>query len=70
MRTFMKRSPNGVCWALLFNASMQMDADDNKMIADSIKRTWEKIESFEAFPKIDLFRRVQVGKLHIVEASP
>ena len=52
MRTFMRRSPNGMCWALLFNASIQMDADDNKIIADSIKRTWEKIESF---PKIDLF---------------
>ena len=58
MRTFLKRSPNGVCWALLFNASMQIDADDDKTITDSIKRTWEngkKIESFEAFPKLDLF---------------
>lgn len=55
MRSFLKRSPNGVCWALVFNASLQLDADDNKILADSVKRTWEKIESSHAFPKIDLF---------------
>jgi hypothetical protein len=55
MRTFMKRSPNGVSWALLFNSSMQMDADDNKTIADSLKRVMENIETMEKLPKIDLF---------------
>lgn len=55
MRTFMKRAPNGVCWALLFNASMEMDADDSKAIADALKRVWETIETAQKFPAIDLF---------------
>ena len=55
MRSFMKRSPNGVCWALVFNASMQMDADDQKTIVDSIKRVLEHIETPDKLPMIDLF---------------
>ncbi|HEV3439779.1 MAG TPA: serine hydrolase domain-containing protein [Gemmata sp.] len=55
MRSFMKRSPNGVCWALVFNASMQMDADDNKTITDAIKGVLEKIETLDKLPKINLF---------------
>ncbi len=55
MRTFMKRSPNGISWALLFNSSMQMDADDSKTIADSLKQTMENIETLDKLPKIDLF---------------
>ncbi len=55
MKTFMKRSPDGICWALLFNASMEMDADDSKAVADALKRVWEKIEGFKKFPAIDLF---------------
>lgn len=55
MRSFMKRSPNGVSWALLFNASLQLDADDNKTIADAIKQVFEKFGSIEKLPRIDLF---------------
>jgi N-acyl-D-amino-acid deacylase len=55
MRTFMKRSPNGISWALLFNASMQMDAEDSKAMADSLKRVLENVETLDKLPKIDLF---------------
>lgn len=55
MRTFMQRSPNGVCWALVFNASMEMDADDSKTVADAVRRAWSEVESLGKFPRIDLF---------------
>jgi CubicO group peptidase (beta-lactamase class C family) len=55
MRSFMKRSPNGVSWALVFNASMQMDADDNRTMTEAIKGVLEKIETLDKLPKIDLF---------------
>jgi N-acyl-D-amino-acid deacylase len=55
MRTFLNRAPNGVCWALVFNASIQTDADDSQAIADAVKRVRETIAAFEKFPATDLF---------------
>ena len=34
---------------------LQADADDNKAIADAVKRVRERIEAFEKFPTTDLF---------------
>jgi N-acyl-D-amino-acid deacylase len=55
MRTFMKRSPRGVNWALLFNVSTQPDPVDAKMIAQAVQETRRRVESFEQYPDIDLF---------------
>jgi hypothetical protein len=51
----MKRSPSGVCSALLFNASMNMDALDKMMVADAVKRAWDAVEKQGKLPKTDLF---------------
>jgi CubicO group peptidase (beta-lactamase class C family) len=55
MRTFMKRAPNGICWALVLNSSLEMDADDSKLVTEAVKRVWDKIETFDKFSKVDLF---------------
>ena len=55
MRSFMKRQPNGVCWALVLNASMQPDTDDFRVAGDAIKHVREKLEAIEKHPDVDLF---------------
>jgi CubicO group peptidase (beta-lactamase class C family) len=55
MRAYMKRSPSGVCSALLFNASMNMDALDKMMVADAVKRAWDAVEKEGKLPRTDLF---------------
>jgi CubicO group peptidase (beta-lactamase class C family) len=55
MRSFMKRLPNGVSWALVFNASLQLDADDTKTVSESLKRVLENIDTLDKLPKTDLF---------------
>jgi CubicO group peptidase (beta-lactamase class C family) len=56
MRTFMKRLPNGVSWALVYNASMEFDPQDMRIAASTIREARELIEGFEDYPDIDLFK--------------
>jgi len=56
MRSFMKRLPNGVNWVLLFNASMQPDALDARLIADAVQEIRQTLERMEKYPDIDLFK--------------
>jgi N-acyl-D-amino-acid deacylase len=56
MRTFMKRLPNGVSWALVYNASMEFDPQDMRLAASTIREARELIERFEDYPDIDLFK--------------
>ncbi|OAI39643.1 hypothetical protein AYO40_05625 [Planctomycetaceae bacterium SCGC AG-212-D15] len=56
MRTFMKRLPNGVNWALLYNASMEFDPQDMRIAASTIREARELIDKFEDYPDIDLFK--------------
>jgi hypothetical protein len=56
MRTFMKRLPNGVCWALVYNASMEFDPQDMRLAASTIREARELVERFEDYPDIDLFK--------------
>jgi len=58
-RTFMKRSPRGVNWALVFNASMQPDMLDAKAIQDTVQLVRERVEKLEQFPDIDLFNEMR-----------
>jgi N-acyl-D-amino-acid deacylase len=55
MRAFMKRLPNGVNWALLFNASMNPDTLDTKLAADAVLEVRKTLEQLERLPDIDLF---------------
>jgi CubicO group peptidase (beta-lactamase class C family) len=58
MRAFMKRLPNGVNWALLFNASMNPDTQDTQTVADAVKEVRQAVERMQKFPDIDLFREL------------
>jgi N-acyl-D-amino-acid deacylase len=55
MRSFMKRNPNGVSWALLFNASMNPDTLDTKLAADAVQEVRHALEQIQKLPDIDLF---------------
>lgn len=55
MRAFVKRNPAGVCWALTFNASMQPDSVDARMIHQAIHEVQDLVESMKKYPKVDLF---------------
>ena len=56
MRTFMKRLPAGVCWALLYNASMDFDAVDNQISVSTVQDVRRLVEGIEKYPDIDLFK--------------
>ncbi len=56
MRTFMKRLPTGVNWALLYNASMEFDPQDMHLAASTIHEVRQLIERFDKYPDIDLFK--------------
>ena len=56
MRTFMKRLPNGVNGALAYNASMDFDAVDMKIIADLVHEIRQEIERLKDLPDVDLFK--------------
>jgi CubicO group peptidase (beta-lactamase class C family) len=56
MRTFMKRLPTGVNWALLYNASMEFDPQDMQLAAGTVHEVRQLVERFEKYPDIDLFK--------------
>jgi N-acyl-D-amino-acid deacylase len=55
MRTFMKRSPQGVNWVLLFNVSMEPDPIDAQITAKAVQEIRQQVESLQKYPDIDLF---------------
>jgi hypothetical protein len=56
MRTFMKRMPTGVNWALLYNASMEFDPQDRQMAASTVSEVRQLVEDLGKYPDIDLFK--------------
>jgi hypothetical protein len=56
MRTFMKRLPTGVNWALLYNASMEFDPQDMETAASTVQEVRKLIEDVGKYPDIDLFK--------------
>jgi N-acyl-D-amino-acid deacylase len=56
MRTYMKRLPNGVNWAMLFNASMEFDPQDLQLAANALREVREMVEGIEKHSDIDLFK--------------
>jgi N-acyl-D-amino-acid deacylase len=55
MRTFMRRMPTGTNWALLYNASMEFDPQDNQLAATTTQAARRYIEEFQKYPDVDLF---------------
>jgi N-acyl-D-amino-acid deacylase len=55
MRTFMKRLPSGLNWALLYNASMEFDPQDTQVAASVAREIHQIIESNDKYPDVDLF---------------
>jgi CubicO group peptidase (beta-lactamase class C family) len=56
MRTYMKRLPTGVCWALLYNASMEFDPQDRRAVAATVHEVRQLVERVGKYPDIDLFK--------------
>jgi hypothetical protein len=56
MRTYMKRLPNGLNWALLYNASMEFDPQDQRVAANLVQDVHQIVEAHDKFPNIDLFK--------------
>jgi N-acyl-D-amino-acid deacylase len=56
MRTFMKRGPTGVCWALHYNAQMEFDPQDTNLAANTVHEVRQHVEGFDKYPDIDLFK--------------
>ena len=56
MRTFMKRLPTGVCWCLMYNASMDFDSLDSQIASTAVHDVRRLVEGMEKYPKIDLFK--------------
>ena len=55
MRTYMKRLPTGLNWALLFNASMEFDPNDREIAFSAVKDVKQLVEGLEKYPDVDLF---------------
>ncbi len=58
-RAFMKRSPRGVNWVLLFNGRLDPDAADKKLVGDAIAHVRARIEEQTEFPEIDYFKHLE-----------
>jgi hypothetical protein len=56
MRTFMKRLPNGVCWCLFYNASMEFDPVDTQISQSAVHDVRRAVEQIGKYPNIDLFK--------------
>jgi N-acyl-D-amino-acid deacylase len=55
MRTFMKRSPQGINWALLFNVSMEPDQIDARALTQAVREVRERVEGIKSYPNVDYF---------------
>jgi CubicO group peptidase (beta-lactamase class C family) len=56
MRTFMKRLPTGVCWCLLYNASMDFDPVDMQIAGSTVQEVRRVVEGIDKYPNVDLFK--------------
>jgi CubicO group peptidase (beta-lactamase class C family) len=56
MRTLMRRKFNGMCWAMLFNSTMDFDQQDSQVVAKTIQEVHQLVESFDKkYADFDLF---------------
>jgi N-acyl-D-amino-acid deacylase len=56
MRTYIKRNLAGVNWALLYNASMEIDPTDIQIVANSISEVRQVVDGIKKHPDVDLFK--------------
>jgi CubicO group peptidase (beta-lactamase class C family) len=55
-RTFCKRRFDGVNWVLLFNASMEFDAQDVDHLTRAVQPAIKKLDDLDKYPDVDLFK--------------
>jgi CubicO group peptidase (beta-lactamase class C family) len=55
-RAFMKRRFDGVNWVLLFNASMEFDAQDVDQLSRTVRPVLDKLDALDKLPDVDLFK--------------
>jgi N-acyl-D-amino-acid deacylase len=55
VRSYAQRTPTGVNWMLVMNASMQPDAFDAKLLQEAIREVRESLENHKSFPTHDQF---------------
>jgi N-acyl-D-amino-acid deacylase len=55
IRTFMRRTADGVCTALLMNTGMDFDTSDKQVFAKTLKEVHKLLENFEKHPDVDFF---------------
>jgi N-acyl-D-amino-acid deacylase len=56
MRTFMRRSANGINWAIMFNVSMQPDESDASLLKQAVQEIHQHVEGLKNIPDVDLFK--------------
>jgi N-acyl-D-amino-acid deacylase len=56
IRTYMKRLPTGVSWALLYNASLELDPLDAQVASRTVHEVHQLVEGIGKYPRIDLFK--------------
>src|SRR5262249_28103234 len=56
MRTFMKRLPSGVSWALLYNASMEFDPVDMNIASTTVQEVRRLVDGIDKYPDVNLFK--------------
>jgi N-acyl-D-amino-acid deacylase len=54
-RAFMKRSPTGINWVLLFNVNMDPDQVDAQILARGVQEIRRRLDQIQRFPKVDYF---------------
>jgi N-acyl-D-amino-acid deacylase len=54
-KTYMKRLPGGINWALLFNAGTDLDPEDFRTASDALKSVRERLDRQAKLPDVDLF---------------
>jgi len=55
-RAFMKRNLKGINWVLLFNASMEPDPLDTRMVQSVLQEVREQVDQIADYPALDLFK--------------
>lgn len=56
IRTFMKRSPAGVNWSLVYNASMEFDPTDRELASSTVKEVRSLVDNHDKYHDNDLFK--------------
>jgi hypothetical protein len=62
MRTFMKRLPSGLNWALLYNASTEFDAHDTQVARNVAEEVRQVVEANDRYTESICSRTSREGR--------